>query len=468
MRKIQLCITVILLLCVGVSDAYSCELGVLMNTSVAEVSMDEKPTETKKERKARLKAEKERQKAIEAKREKAGGFSLGDDYSIRDFKPLGMAIMNYDNDEVKRLLGSGVSASQMQGLLTPLYIAVATNNVEAVKLLMSSTTVGNINNKYTCKEVSMGIVTCKKSIIVDAIEIGNPEVLKLIIDKKPLVDFVYEVHYTSPGSPTTMESQSMPILLAANKLIDIKAGSTEGYNGFDGKDQLEQLVRLLGLTKNVNKILTQNSVPSAPGNAPMKSYGVNSPQPMSLMMWMNNIGQKNPEGNEYFNSYVCAFIDKGVRANYQYPVHSPAQYAIMKKNGIPAAAINAIKKENPMIRNVDCKYNSTILKYMLSKGWKLDHGGDKGAAFFVSLQHIPTIKMLVEEKGMDINMKNKMEQSILFFNTGNIDVVEAVLNLGADPNIPGPGGKTVKEMTMGISPKNRKKLHKLLDEHGAK
>lgn len=427
-------------------------------TTIETQSTDNEPT------KAEKKAAKKKQKMLDKRRKAAGNHTICD-LSENKFTALGNAIANFDNEEVERLLNSGVSASQQQGSLTPLAIAVQVNNIDAVRLLLNSKTAGDINTKYTkSSEMPGGTFDITIPVIVDAIEIGNPEVLQLILDKNPNVDFVYEE--ISSTNRKVVEKQSTPMLDAILNMVDIKADSKKGHNKYDGEAQFNQYLRVVNATKNVNRILTTNTNPCAPGNKPYKGAMPNISYATSLMMLINARMQPNPEGNEWFNKLVCAFIDRGVNKDYKYKIINSGYLATLKKSGIPAAQINLIKASDPEVRNVDCKFNSTILAHMLSKGWSIDKNGDNGVELFVTLTHLPSIKLLVE-KGIDINSQNKAKQTILFFNTTNFDIIEELLIMGANPNIKGPGNLTIKQMTNSIPPRNKKRLHTLLDKYGA-
>ncbi len=389
---------------------------------------------------------------------KSKKFTLSDE-NCGEYKELGTAIANGKNKKVKELLASGISANEPQQLMTPLGIAVETNNVEAVKMLLENG--ADVDKFYT--QTSYGAVTLQEihPPIVGAINVGNPEVMKLLLDKNAEVDFVYE--HLGIEYRLYVELRSTPLIDAFVNLGKVAFDDKKGYNGFDVKQQYEQLKRVLDATEHVDRIMSQHTNPCAPGNKPYPSQIPDMETKTSLAMYAFAVAERNAKENIYLTQLGMALADR-VDKNYKYQVPTADIAAAAAAVGT-SHLLAGVKIPKIYVRNIDlCTQNEDLLAYMLNNGWNIETENDGGAQFFTKLNDAATIEMLVE-RGVDINVANAQQQTIMYNVLSDLELLETCLKLGGDPYFEGAMGLKPTDFLRGVRPSVRKKAEALIAKY---
>lgn len=389
---------------------------------------------------------------------------------VATYSGLGAAINTKNNEEVKLFLESGVSPNEKQEGITPLAVAIQANNVEAVMMILNHEDFGDINEYYTVSLGGSVAHTQSCTAIVDAIELGNPEIIKAVLDKGAVVDYVYET--IAHGDTVTMDSQSTPLLTAMATFGSYDFSKQQSDTVFDIQEQYVQIQRIADKTQNVNRILVRHEMPDVgPGNIPYDvDYNyISSPQ--SLFMILNQYSKYeigNPN-NDLINEIFFSLIDRGVNLSYNYPTVSEDLINTMKSVGVDAASIQAVQDS----RDYTYAYNSWILNNAPLLEYVLNHGGsvsvkdDGGVHFLTQIHDADTLQVMLD-RGLDINAPTYNGYRLIYNAVGcGTDFLEAVLQNGADPNLES-NGLTAIDFAGGLPSSEKRAVTKLLEAYGAK
>ncbi len=386
--------------------------------------------------------------------------------------PLALAIESGNNAELRRLLDEGVSPTAPQAGIPPLAVAIQANNLEAVEMLLAHPKFSGINDFYTVTIGGGTPTTERYTAIVDAILVGNAEIMQLLLDRGATVDYLYEG--VAQSEPAMMTFQQTPLQLAFSTIGSYDPRAKGQPSAEEVALLFEQLQRIADLTKDVNRIITQHNAPLGvgPGNVPYKDGTEFASYPNSLFMLLsrhNNISEGNPY-NEQINEVLFSIADR-VDLSYKYPTFSPSAIQQLRAAGVDAATIRAAEEAQKYayVCNTWIYTNAPLLDHVLKLGGSLDVGGDGGQLFFVSTTNAETLHTLLAH-GFDINAPAYNGYRLIYGAVkGGEAFLEEVLKAGADPNLTLPDGVTnAKSFAQGLPSKERKRVVALLEEYGAK
>ncbi len=345
-----------------------------------------------------------------------------------EFNELGSAIHHNKIETVKSLLESGTSPNEMQNVTTPLGIATDRNHVEIIELLLAQPSI-EINTPFDIQYLGAGYENAMtKNALLCAVDNFNIEVANTLLDRGAIADFVFHNQRTDAGETrgvTLMNCLFIPFSDDALALAQRIADNTVEINRefkFVNQSIQTLLYRLL---------YSDNCIP--------------------------------------YNSVVKSLIDRGAKYKDYYEPDSSAIEVF--KQYASAAEVKAYEN-NQKYLYTSCSLaaalrgNSEMLEYMLDKGAAIDRYDDKGAILMLSCTSASCVEVLMK-RGVDVNVGHPISGWPLIFTAVKLenDLLEGILQLGADPNIV-VNGVSVKNLVNSCSSKQKKAATKILQKYG--
>lgn len=247
------------------------------------------------------------------------GFFVPRHTDSKYFKPLGVAIREGKHKEVQRLLDSGVSPNQLQETMSPLGIAVQGDNIEAFMILMNHKDI-DVNQYYTVIERGGAVASTRLTAIADAIYLGNPTMMRMLLDKGAKVDYIFETINLS-AKPPTMDARNTPLTFGFAHIGYYVLGSKYPTSKFNVHEQFVELQRIADMTTNLNRKFIIHSHHAGPGNVPHKTDVPFTSSPNSLLMQIISGNHYASDGNPFrkeINDIIISLIERGADADYEY------------------------------------------------------------------------------------------------------------------------------------------------------
>lgn len=361
-------------------------------------------------------------------------------YSIdeQSYGEMGQLIYEKKAKELQAMLDAGANPNQLQGMITPLGIAVEWGRTECIEILLAHPKI-EINTIYTVVVRGGSGVMTTRNALLSAINEGNFTLANKLIDMGIECDIL--------SKATSLDGS----------FKEYHTPLTAIYYWDKKKEVVELAQRIADKTKNIDRVFSYSQYKKE----------MNALPDISLVQRL--IGDDDDD-RTIFNPVTISFMERGADFKRYFEISKTgeelvAQYMTKEEY----AAYKALQKYityNSCPLAAALRGNAEVLKYMIDNGAPISRYDDGGAVLFSTCTNIDCVKVLLD-RGVDINTCHPSGWPLILTaaTSENYDLIDGMLALGADPFI-AVKGITIRETMRSYPNSRKKKLQKVYKKYG--